>query len=178
MFDYPNLDKLRIVHYPEPRLSQTASPIVQPEAFHRELAERMVELMVEATGVGLASNQVGWLERLIVISPSGEPGKAEGYLNPRLLKRTGTVVDSEGCLSVPGVRAKVARAEHVLVAARRLDGEEVTLEASGYVARAWQHEIDHLNGLLFVEKVGPAARVMIASRLRRLEKAWREAAER
>jgi len=174
MSDYPKLEKLRILHYPAPPLAERASPVAEPETFHRELGERMVELMVEAMGLGLAANQVGRLERLIVLSPTGEPDKAQVYLNPRIIERSGRVTDAEGCLSVPGVRAKVTRAERVVVAARRLDGEQVTLEATGYTARAWQHEIDHLDGLLFIQKVGPAARVVIAPRLKHLERVWRE----
>lgn len=170
MSDRPRIEKLHILHYPERPLHERAKEIVKPESFHRELAERMAELMAEATGVGLAANQVGWLERLVVLSPSGERDRAEVFINPRIVRRSGRVRDMEGCLSLPGVRAKVERAERVVVVARRLDGEEVTLEAEGYAARAWQHEIDHLDGLLLVERIGPAARVLLGPRLRRLER--------
>lgn len=174
MSDFPNVDKLRILHYPDPVLAEHAKPVAEAGSFHAELAQRMVELMVEAIGIGLAANQVGLLEQLIVLSPSGEPDKAEAYLNPRITAREGKVIEAEGCLSVPGVQARVPRAERITVVARRLNGEEVTMDAEGLIARAWQHEIDHLNGMLFVNKLGPASRLMIKSGLRRLEKAFRE----
>jgi peptide deformylase len=175
MVELPNLREMRIICYPEPRLRQVAAPIAKVESFHRDLARRMAELMIEAAGVGLAANQVGWTERLVVISVTGKAEDAHAFINPRIISRRGSATESEGCLSVPGVRSKVRRAEHVQVVASRLDGQTVEVEADGTHARVWQHEIDHLDGMLFVDKVGMASKVVIAYRLHRLEKAYEEA---
>lgn len=175
MADLPNPRDLRIIYYPEPRLRQVASPIARVESFHRDLVKRMIDVMIEAVGVGLAANQVGWLERLVVISASGKPEEAEAFINPNIIGKRGAITETEGCLSVPGVRSKVRRAEHLKVSATRLDGQPVEIEVGGLLARVWQHEIDHIDGILFIDKVGMASKVVIAHRLHRLEKAYEEA---
>ncbi len=175
MADLPNPRDVRIIYYPEPRLRQVSLPVGRVGDFHRDLVKRMVELMAEAVGVGLAANQVGWTERLVVISVTGKPEDAVAFINPKIIEMKGAVTDSEGCLSVPGIRSRVRRAEKVKVSAMRLDGQPVELEAEGIYARVWQHEVDHLDGMLFVDKVGMASKVVIAHRLHRLEKAFEEA---
>ena len=172
MSKLPDLEKLRIICYPEPLLRKTAQPVKKVEGFQRDLAHRMAQLMAEAAGIGLAANQVGWLERIVVVSISGEPTKAEAYINPRIVAKSGSVIDCEGCLSVPGAKGKVRRAEEVTVVATRLDGQEAEIQAKGLLARAWQHEIDHLDGLLFLDKLSPASKIAIASNLRKLEEEY------
>jgi len=169
MPDRPKLESLRIVHYPEPVLRVKAAPIAERDSFLKELAARMNELMREAGGVGLAANQVGLAQRLVVVNVPGKEGQYEAFLNPAILSREGVLKEEEGCLSVPGVSARVRRAQRVIVEATTLNGEKVRIEAQDLVARAWQHEIDHLDGTLFIDKIGLAARLIIRSRLRALE---------
>jgi len=166
---YPKLERLQILHYPDPHLREKAVDLTDVGNFLKELTERMSELMFGAKGIGLASTQVGWPFRFIVLGSLTEEGKSEGYINPVILSRQGRQVAEEGCLSVPGIWAKVRRAERVRVRATRIDGERIEFDAEGMAARAWQHELDHLEGGLFVDRVGPAARIVIAGRLREME---------
>jgi len=170
---YPDLKTLRILYYPDPRLRVEAGRVEEADRFLSEMAERMRELMVEAQGLGLAATQVGWPFRFIILNLTGEPGEAEAFVNPVIISRAGRVLEEEGCLSVPGVFAKVRRAERVRVQATRLDGERVEMEAEGLLARAWQHELDHLDGRLFVDRLGPAARIAVTPRLREMEERFR-----
>ena len=118
----------------------------------------------------MAAPQVGLNCRFIIGNPTMEPGKYETLINPVILKRDGKVADQEGCLSVPGVFANVKRAEHVVVRATLLNGKTVEFEAEGLPARLWQHEIDHLDGALFVDRLSTAARILIRNSLRELER--------
>ena len=172
MSRFPDLTKLEILRYPDPRLREHAGRLRQTGSLIREMAQRMAELMGEAGGLGLAATQVGWPFRLIVLNTAEEPDKIEAYLNAEILAREGKDIAEEGCLSLPGLFAKVKRAERVRVRATRPDGEVVEFEAEGLAARAWQHELDHLEGRLFVDRVGPAARILLAPRLHRLEKEY------
>ena len=173
---YPDLNKLRILHYPDPRLRGKAGQIKQVDSFLQEMNARMSELMEQAHGVGLAATQLGLPIRFIVINPEGEEGKPQAFINPVILERTGRVVEEEGCLSVPGIHARVRRALHVSVRAQLLTGETVEIEAEGLAARVWQHELDHLDGSLFVDRLGVTKKILIASRLHDLEKAFEDEA--
>jgi peptide deformylase len=166
---YPKLEKLHILHYPDPRLRVKAGDLEKADSFLKELSDRMAELMYGERGIGLASTQVGLTFRFVVLGSPDEPGKYEAFINPVILSKEGQQVAEEGCLSVPGVWAKVKRAEKVVVRATRLNGEQVELQAEGFLARAWQHEIDHLEGGLFVDRVGPASRIVLAGKLREME---------
>ena len=166
---YPDLKTLRIVHYPDPRLREHAESLKEFDSFLDEMRARMNELMVEAQGMGLAATQVGWPFRFVIVNTANEPGREETYVNPVIVAREGQQLGEEGCLSVPGIFAKVRRAEKVRVRAALPNGEEVEFHAEGLAARAWQHEIDHLDGGLFVDRVGPAAKIMISGKLRALK---------
>jgi len=157
------------VHYPDPRLRERAGTLKEIDSFFEEMAARMHELMVEAEGLGLAATQVGWPFRFVLINPTNEPGRVETCINPAIISREGKQVGEEGCLSVPGVFAKVRRAEKVRVKTILLSGETVEFNAEGLAARAWQHEIDHLDGGLFVDRISPAAKIIIAGKLRDLK---------
>lgn len=170
---HPKLEKLHILHYPDPRLRNKAEPIPEIDNFLREMGERMAEIMAEERGVGLASTQLGWPYRIITLNTSGEPDKVEAYVNPVIIAKEGKMIAEEGCLSVPNVWAKVRRAERVTVRATRLNGETVEIQAEGLAARAWQHELDHLDGGLFVDRIGPAARIVIASSMKKLERQYK-----
>jgi len=176
MQDYPDLTKLRILRYPDPMLHKHAEEIREVNSFLKEMTARMAELMQEEKGIGLAAPQVGWRFRLALVNPTMEPGKFEPFLNPVIIERKGKVLGEEGCLSVPGVFAKVKRAEKVRVRATRLDGETVEFESEGLAARLWQHELDHFEGTLFVERLGPATRILIKDSLSELERRYVEKA--
>ena len=171
---YPNLSKLHILHYPDRKLRECAMRIKETSSLPQEISERMAELMQEAQGIGLAATQVGWPYRLVVLKSISDPDEILALLNPEILARHGRVVEEEGCLSVPGVFAKVRRAEKVRVRATLPDGTPVEMELEGMAARAWQHEMDHLEGTLFVDRLGPTAKIAVSGRLRELEQIYRE----
>ncbi len=151
---------LNIIVEGDPRLRQKALKIKRVDAGVRRLAEDMYETMIAAPGIGLAAPQVGVLLRLITIDvpddyfEEGAPGASLTLINPEIVKATGTQIEpAEGCLSIPHWIGDVPRAERVVVKARDLDFREVRIRAEGMVARALQHEIDHLDGVLFTDRV-------------------------
>jgi peptide deformylase len=151
---------LEIITEGDPRLRQKAVKIKRVDETIRRLAEDMYETMLEAPGVGLAAPQVGVLLRLITVDvpddyiEEGEPGASLILLNPEIIKMTGKQSEpSEGCLSIPHWVGDVPRAARVVVKARDLDFREIRIRAEGMVARVLQHEIDHLDGILFTDRV-------------------------
>ena len=160
---------LPIRFYPDPVLRESAKPIseITPELV--KLAEDMRETMYESNGVGLAANQVGVLQRIITLDASPERSKFFAIINPMIISASGRQSASEGCLSFPGIYAEEERAARVVVAGQLLDGEEVEIEADGLLARAFQHEIDHLDGVVFVDRLSPSERFGIKDQLRLLE---------
>ena len=128
-------------------------------------------------GVGLAAPQVGISRRLICYDLSEERNQPQVLLNPRVVERSGRVVEEEGCLSVPGVNGKVKRAARVVVEGLTLEGEAIRVEAEGLAARMFQHECDHLDGVLFCDRLGPAKRLVVRRILRAMEKAAGEKPE-
>ena len=163
-------------------LGEKAAPVLNIDEELGQLAARMVKAMQKADGVGLAAPQIGVALRLVVLGlPSGMDG-SQGLLSPGevlMLPRmplclvnpeisplgTGTVCAEEGCLSVPGVYANVARPERIMVTAGLLNGESLTLECGGFLARVIQHEVDHLEGILFVERLDDAERERVKTEL-------------
>jgi peptide deformylase len=144
---------LSILRYPEPILSRTAEPITTIDDDLRTLANDMAETMYAAPGVGLAAPQIGVSRRLIVLDCEGKDEERQLHvaINPEIVAREGESCEEEGCLSVPGYYARVDRDAVVTVRFLDLDGEERELTADGLLAVAFQHEIDHLNGILFVD---------------------------
>lgn len=136
----------------------------------RRLATDMFDTMYEADGVGLAAPQVGLTRRLIVVDPREEGVKPRALVNPRVLE-TGEETDraEEGCLSIPGLREIVERKAEVVVEAENVDGETIRIEADGLHARVLLHEIDHLDGVLFVDRVSPLKRKMLMKKWQKLE---------
>ncbi|MDO4316820.1 MAG: peptide deformylase [Lachnospiraceae bacterium] len=134
-------------------LTKTAKEITGMTGRLRTLAQDMLETMYEAEGVGLAAPQVGILKRIVVIDVSEERNQPVVLINPVITEADGEQTGYEGCLSVPGKSGLVTRPMHVHVKARNLDFEEIELEAEGFFARAVCHELDHLDGHLYVEKV-------------------------
>ncbi|MFN4243154.1 MAG: peptide deformylase [Tepidisphaerales bacterium] len=167
----PAPESLHIIHFPDPRLRKRADDVL-PEEFGPQLTaivQRLFELMRQDRGVGLAAPQVGWLKRLFVMNHSGKPEDDRVYINPTLTDPEGTETDEEGCLSLPGIRANIARDFKITVTAQDLTGRSFTETAEGYVARVWQHEYDHLNGTLLIDRMGPVARMQCRKKLKELE---------
>jgi peptide deformylase len=137
----------------------------------RNIVRQMFELMYEHHGVGLAANQVDLPYRLFIINLEGDPAKAEEYvfLNPVISRRHGVAEAEEGCLSFPEIYAPVKRSEKILLSAFNLAGEELNLELTGMFARAVQHEYDHLDGILFIDRLSPAALLSVKKSLTDLE---------
>lgn len=158
--------------YPDPVLAQTALDIEEITPGIRELAEDMLETMYSKEGLGLAAPQVGESCRLIVVDVSGPDRRDEPrvFLNPRILSAEGQTESNEGCLSVINYRTKVARAERIHLTAQDLDGNPVELEADEMLAICLQHEIDHLNGVLFIDHISRLKRSLYEQKLKKWKK--------
>ena len=156
---------LPILHYPDPRLKKRAEPVTEVDESIRRLAADMAETMYAAPGIGLAATQVDVHKRVIVIDVSEDRSGLMVLINPEILEKDGECVSEEGCLSVPGIYDKVTRAERVKVRALNLQGEQIEFEAEGLLAVCIQHEIDHLNGKVFVEYLSPLKQSRIKAKL-------------
>jgi peptide deformylase len=143
----------KIVIYPDPILREEAQPVVKITKEILDLAESMTKVMIGADGIGLAANQVGLLHRIFVInsSPHEEEASPIIMINPVILDQEGSIVEAEGCLSFPELYVTIDRADKVRVRARSIYNEDMIYETSGLMARAIQHEIDHLNGVLIID---------------------------
>ena len=159
------MTKLVILEYPDPRLRKTAMPVVPVDDAVRQLADDMLETMYAAMGVGLAATQVDVHRRLIVLDVSEDRDHPLVLINPELLKLEGRGPGEEGCLSLPGIYDKLSRATHIRVRALGRDGEPFEMEADGLLAVCIQHEMDHLEGKLFVDYLSELKRQLIRRRL-------------
>lgn len=158
---------LEIYTYPEEVLRQVAKPVGTPDEEIRRLVEDMKETMYEAPGVGLAAPQIGRSIRLVVIDPSGgeEEGQFMAIVDPVISEGEGTIVCEEGCLSVPGAFAEVKRHERIRLTGMTPEGEPIDQIMEGFPAVVVQHEVDHLDGKLFVDHLSGLKRKMILKRL-------------
>lgn len=149
----------QILTYPDPFLLRKAAPVARVDDRIRELVRDMFETMYAASGIGLAAPQVGVGKRVIVVdvSPVEKEIAPLALVNPEIVERKGLVEGTEGCLSIPGVEGIVPRAEYVLVRALDPQGQPVRIRAEGLLSRALQHEIDHLDGILFIDRIPAAA---------------------
>jgi peptide deformylase len=157
--------------YPAEALRR-ASRDLQPGEFGPEiekLAAEMIETMYASDGVGLAAPQIGRNVRLFVYDVSAERNDPHVVVNPRVVEQDGSASVEEGCLSVPGLRGKVRRAARVVVEGLDLGGRPLRLEGEGMLARVFQHEIDHLDGVLFCDRLSAAKRLLVRRHLRRME---------
>lgn len=171
----PDLDKLAIIHYPDPRLRKPAAPVTRFDEALARLAERMFELMRHDEGVGLAAPQVGLSQRLFVANATGKPEDALVCVNPELHDLSGSGEAEEGCLSIPGVRVRVRRATRGRLRAFDAAGRPFEREVDGLLARVCQHELDHLNGVLILDRMGPGDRLATRKALRALEAEFEDA---
>ena len=174
---------LRVYKYGEKILREKATPVLAVDNALRKLADDMLETMHEAGGVGLAAEQVGRTEKMCVIDiPEGcDDAETEAFnapiamplrlWNPEILMREGSVRDKEGCLSFPNVGGSLTRAEQVVCAYLDAENRPQTITARGYLARALQHEIDHLNGVLYIDHMTAVERLACAAKLKKLAKA-------
>jgi peptide deformylase len=172
---------MKIVLYPHPALRHASKPLTTIDAQVRKQAEEMLALMYEAKGLGLAANQVALPYQMTVINPSGDPEKKElelVLLNPTVVERKGTQEGDEGCLSFPGLFQKVRRAKSVVVDYYDLEGKAMRVTGSDLLARLLQHEIDHLHGVLFIDKMGMIAKLASRSSLKDFERDYRAAQKR
>ena len=156
---------LEILHFPDPRLRQRAREVQTVDARVAKLVEDMFETMYQAPGIGLAATQVNVHERIIVIDVSKEQDEPLVFINPQIIEKDGIETMDEGCLSVPGVYERVQRAQRVKVRALAVDGKSFELDADGLLAVCIQHEIDHLDGKLFVDYLSNLKRQRIRKKL-------------
>jgi peptide deformylase len=174
-------DRLKLVYYPHPALRAKAKPLTSIDKQVRLQAGQMLELMYESKGLGLAANQVALPYQMIVVNPSGNPEQKElerVCLNPEILEKKGSIEGEEGCLSFPDLYQKVRRARSVKVRYFNLDGQEMEAEAHELAARLFQHEVDHLNGVLFIDKMAELAKRNCRGALDELIRKYRKAQEK
>ena len=164
--------ELKILVWPDPRLKKTSEPVKEFSPALRDLAARMLDMMRQARGVGLAAPQVGHNIRMFVMNHSGEPQDDRVYVNPSLSDPDGDETAEEGCLSLPTVNAQISRSKALRMRAQDLHGNPIEQVESGYVARIWQHEFDHLNGILITDRMGLGDRMKNRRVLKELQEKW------
>ncbi len=160
---------LPLVLYPDPRLRKVCKPVDKFDESLRELAEAMLKLMAEKRGVGLAGPQVGVLQRIFVCNPTGQPDAAQVCINPQLVDLVGSAEAEEGCLCLPSVYVPVRRAERCTIRAFDAEGRPYEQTSDGLLARIWQHETDHLDGKLILDRTTDTAKMAIRKTLKELE---------
>jgi peptide deformylase len=161
-----------IVKYPDPVLQKSAEPVTVFDAALRQLVDDMFASMYEAQGIGLAAPQIGISKRLTVIDISfqKDPAQKLVLINPQIIARSGKQYEEEGCLSLPEIRDKVSRAAEVTVRAQNASGEFFEVSGTELLARALQHEIDHLDGILFIFRLSRLKRDLQLRKIRKLQK--------
>jgi len=157
--------QLAILEYPDPRLRTKAEPVTVFDAALKQQVADMFETMYAAPGIGLAATQVNWHHRLLVIDVSEEKNQPLVFINPEILAREGQATGEEGCLSVPGIYDDVPRAARVRVRAQDVDGKTFESDLDGMLAVCVQHEMDHLEGKLFVDYLSELKRQRIRKKL-------------
>jgi peptide deformylase len=162
--------KLEILEIPDTRLRKTAKPVEVFDEQLERLVGDMTETMYSAQGIGLAATQVNIHQRLLVLDVSEEQDQPRVYINPEILEAEGSETCEEGCLSVPGIYAEVTRAEKIHISAQNVDGSFFAEELDGMHAICLQHEIDHLNGKLFIDYLSPLKRRMVTKKLEKQRK--------
>jgi peptide deformylase len=163
---------VRIIRYPHPVLRYKSKPLRRVDADLRKIIRQMFDLMYEHQGIGLAANQVELPYRLFVLNLTADPAARDEehvFINPVITKRTGSAEDKEGCLSFPEIYAPVRRSKQIVLEAYTPEGREVVYEMNGLFAEAAQHESDHLDGVLFIDRLTPSALMAIKEDLLALE---------
>ena len=165
------MPKLEILSFPDDRLRTKAKKVLKVDNKVRQLVDDMFETMYDAPGIGLAATQVDVHQRIVVIDVSKEKDQPLCLINPEIIEKDGEEECEEGCLSVPGIYETVQRADHIKVKALDRDGNEFELETGDLLAVCIQHELDHLNGKLFVDYLSPLKRQRIRKKLEKQKKA-------
>ncbi len=163
---------MELAYYPDPRLQEAARPVKEADEEIRRSVPRMFEIMYRARGIGLAGPQVGLGRRIVVANLTGDAKRKEEervFLNPEILEKSGEVREEEGCLSLPGMVAMILRAEKVVVRYSDLEGAAVRRPSEGLEAKLFQHEVDHLDGILILDKMSAADRKQWAPLLKELK---------
>ena len=167
-------DRLRIVLYPDPVLRKASEPVPEVTDEVRRVARRMLQIMHEARGVGLAAPQVGLSWRMFVANPTGDPADDQVFINPKLSKATPhTHTRDEGCLSIPNVTGDITRPQGITIEALDENGRAFQLTADDLAARVWQHENDHLDGVLILDRMPAIDKVANRQAVQDLEQAAR-----
>jgi peptide deformylase len=167
-------DDLRVILYPDPRLKKKSVPVTVFDEQLKATAARMFELMRQHEGVGLAAPQVGLNVRLFVVNATGKPEDDRVYVNPMLSEADGDEESEEGCLSLPDVKVQIRRpTARVKMQAQDLDGKPFEEIGEGFVTRVWQHENDHLNGVMITDRMGPVAKLAYRKKLKEMEDEFR-----
>lgn len=156
----PNLDNLRIVYYPDPRLKKVAAEVLDFDQNLKSLANKMLDLMHDAKGVGLAAPQVGVRVRMFVCNATGEEGDDRIFVNPKLMELAGAAELEEGCLSLTGVTVNMRRATTAAMEAFDVVGHPIKLTGEDVTARVWQHETDHLDGRLIIDHMSQSDEIL------------------
>jgi peptide deformylase len=174
----PDVDKLHIIHYPDPRLRAVSESVTNFDGELKALVARMMELLADEKGLGLAATQLGVNQRVAIISPTGQPDDIRVLVNPVLHELHGSLEAEEGCLSLPGINVQVRRAQRCRVTAQDLEGRKIDQILEDLPARICQHEADHLNGVLIIDRMGPTDRVATRRTLRALEDSYKNRSAR
>ncbi len=164
------MSKLDILTYPDKTLRQPTTPLENIDGKVQEMIEVMANTMYEAPGIGLAAIQVGWDKSVLIydIAPRDESRALQVVVNPKIITQEGQIIsENEGCLSVPDFRADVKRSEFISVEGHDREGNPIRLDAEGMLAIVLQHEIDHLNGTLFIERISSLKRQMYKRRVKK-----------
>jgi peptide deformylase len=166
-----SLTELKIVQYPHPTLRYKSKPIIRVDRQLKSLVREMFDLMYAARGIGLAANQVDLPLQVFIINTSGDPTQGEElvFMNPVLSSPKGSHESEEGCLSIVDVNAMVARPEQIHVSAYDLSGNEISMTVDGLLAKAIQHEKDHLEGVLFIDRISDSSMKQIEGELEEFE---------
>jgi len=164
---------VRIIKYPHPTLRHKSKPLRRVDATLKKMIAEMFDRMYEDRGIGLAANQVDLPYRLFVMNLESDPAKKDQehvFINPVISKRQGMAEAEEGCLSLPEIYAEVKRPEKIVLSAYGLDGRELHYELDGLFARAAQHEADHLDGVLFIDRLSPGGELAVKEAVGQLER--------
>ena len=168
---------MEIVTYGHPCLRRKSAPLTEISPELKATVRKMFELMYEARGIGLAANQVGLPYRVFVINPTADADESEEemvFINPKIIRRKGSETEEEGCLSLPELYGDVPRADEIIVEAFDLDGQGFELTCSELMARVIQHENDHLDGVLFIDRMDESERDELGANLDELERQFRK----
>ena len=163
---------LTILHYPDQRLHLKAAPVASFDREIKQLVKDMAETMYDSNGIGLAASQLNVQKRLFImdLAKEGQNPQLKVFINPQILEKSGSEASDEGCLSVPGVYEKITRAEKITLKYQDVNGEEHLLSCDGLMAICIQHEIDHLDGKVFVDYLSPLKQNFIKKKMKKLFK--------